>query len=1037
MKNKLKILLPIFLCFVVIISTITPVGDSLGQSLNSNEASNSIVNFTKVNYRSVSGDGHAFKSTDGGENMVTFKRNYSSVNTWSGGALQLKTDNNEYYKLKPSTAYNVKFDYCVESYKEAADAEFKDLSIMVSASKTDEGTWTNARSVSSRDLDTVTAAHKGEQNTDSNVKASTTGEYAAVGARVPYNAGGYGCDGTTHNWKTVSTMFTTKDTFTTASGTYDILTLAVVSHKTDAGDVQISFKNLSIAEVDLSTSMTKLNATNIGGSMSKSVDKSGSNIVTFSRNYSSVNTWSGGALQLKTDNNEYYKLKPSTAYNVKFDYCVESYKEAADAEFKDLSIMVSASKTDEGTWTNARSVSSRDLDTVTAAHKGEQNTDSNIKASTTGEYAAVGARVPYNAGGYGCDGTTHNWKTVSAMFTTKDTFATASGTYDILTLAVVSHKTDAGDVQVSFKDFSIELIDLSKINNQLLVNNLPDGDNKNGTIARSVDKSGDNVVTFSLNYPSENTWTGGALQLKYDNGDLCKLEPAKQYSISFDYCVDSYLEAADAQYKDLSIMVAASKEGETGWWNARSVTARDLDQITIAHRANEAATSGDYAAIGARVPYNAGGYGCDGTTHNWKTVSVKFITKDTLTTASGTYDVLTLAMVSNKTAAGDFKVSFKNLSFVNLSDQSSDEPVPPDEDPTHDPIYFYNAIPTGMVTYKYGQTTEDDYLQINRNSADNVTGFQLKKDKNTFYELEQYKGYRVSFSYKVDNYAQYRDYGNMYIVVGGSVDGETAWWEVRNVINNAREAISSSVRDKNKYPGVVISAETSDWVDAEVSFDIYNPVTNIVDDSKVYDNLTFLVLSGEPNGIEKVKTTVQFKNFKVEEVQLDNGNRTFVFDTMGGKDITSLYSNIRDFENLVLPIPSKDGSRFRGWYLNNSCTTLFNIDNFTADDSGNIYLYAGWQQLETGLNFLFNTVKKPHYYYEDLEENFSDYDEEDIVNNAKKIIKKRKKLVRVDSGDGSDEFPTTLVVILSIFGTLVIAGGITSFIIIRKKRSKI
>ena len=300
MKNKLKILLPIFLCFVVIISTITPVGASLGQSLNSNEASNSIVNFTKVNYRSVSGDGHAFKSTDGGENMVTFKRNYSSVNTWSGGALQLKTDNNEYYKLKPSTAYNVKFDYCVESYKEAADAEFKDLSIMVSASKTDEGTWINARSVSSRDLDAVTAAHKGEQNTDSNVKASTTGEYAAVGARVPYNAGGYGCDGTTHNWKTVSTMFTTKDTFTTASGTYDILTLAVVSHKTDAGDVQISFKNLSIAEVDLSTSMTKLNATNIGGSMSKSVDKSGSNIVTFSRNYSSVNTWSGGALQLLT-----------------------------------------------------------------------------------------------------------------------------------------------------------------------------------------------------------------------------------------------------------------------------------------------------------------------------------------------------------------------------------------------------------------------------------------------------------------------------------------------------------------------------------------------------------------------------------------------------------------------------------------------------------------------------------------------------------------------------------------------------------------
>ena len=69
------------------------------------------ASFTKLNRRSVSGDSHTTVVDENGEKVLKFKRNYASVNTWSGGGIQLKTDDNQYYRLNPSTTYRVKFDY--------------------------------------------------------------------------------------------------------------------------------------------------------------------------------------------------------------------------------------------------------------------------------------------------------------------------------------------------------------------------------------------------------------------------------------------------------------------------------------------------------------------------------------------------------------------------------------------------------------------------------------------------------------------------------------------------------------------------------------------------------------------------------------------------------------------------------------------------------------------------------------------------------------------------------------------------------------
>lgn len=182
------------------------------------ESSSTVMptSFTKLNRSSVSGDSHTTVADENGEKVLKFKRNYASVNTWSGGGIQLKTDDNQYYRLNPLTTYRVKFDYRVDAYSEADDAEFKDLSIMVGVSKQGEGTFTSVRSVTSRDLDGVTVAHKANET-------PTKNEYAAVGARLKK-------DDIDNNWHSVTAEFTTRSSLTTSSGTYDILTLSVISH---------------------------------------------------------------------------------------------------------------------------------------------------------------------------------------------------------------------------------------------------------------------------------------------------------------------------------------------------------------------------------------------------------------------------------------------------------------------------------------------------------------------------------------------------------------------------------------------------------------------------------------------------------------------------------------------------------------------------------------------------------------------------------------------------------------------------------------
>ena len=776
----------------------------------------------------------------------------------------------------------------------------------------------------------------------------------------------------------------------------------------------MELSNLSLVTKADSTNLvefTKCKYRSLSGDSHISVKKVGEDeVLTFSRNYAAANTWSGGGIQLRTDDGEYYKLKPSTSYQVKFDYRVESYSEASDAEFKDLSLMVAVSKNDEGTFTNARSVTSRDLDAVTFAHKANE-------PATKGDYAAVGARIK-------AEEVDNNWHSVTAVFTTKETLELPSGTYDNLTLSIISNKTNAGDIKVSFKNIFAEKLNLSISFNELKHHSLS-GDDYLSVVQEGTDK----ILTFNRNYTDEEAnelWAGDGIQLKTDNNEFYKLKPLSTYRIKFDYRVESYNEADDAQFKDLSLMVAVSKNDEDFFTNARSVTARDLDAVTFAHKANEPATSGDYAAVGAKIKAGE-------VDSAWHSVTAEFTTKETLTTGSGTYDNLTLSIISNKIKAGNMKISFKKISVEVLNEPE------PDIEPTHDPIYFFNAITAGAVKYKYGATEQEDYIELSKNSSDNAMAFQYKTDKDTFYKVKQYIGYRVSFSYRVPDYTEYRNNGKMYITIGGTMNGETAWWETRNIISNDRGQMSVSIKDGKKYPGIEVSGHINDWKQANVTFDIYNSIANIKDPNKVYENLTFLILSGDPNGSGRSKTTVQIKDIKISQVELDNGERTIEFVTNGGKKVDPMNVNVMDFENMVLPTTTRDKFIFTGWYFDELCTKPFNIDDCVADATGRIVLYAGWKALETGLNFQFTTVKKAQTIYETVsDDTYSNSKEDDNKGSGTtKVIKKRKKLIRTINGDSDGFSVAKVIVLISVIAVFVIAGGLTLFFVIKKKKFRI
>ena len=486
--------------------------------------------------------------------------------------------------------------------------------------------------------------------------------------------------------------------------------------------------------------------------------------------------------------------------------------------------------------------------------------------------------------------------------------------------------------------------------------------------ATVADENGEKVLKFKRNYSSATTPAGGGIQLKTDDNQFYKLNTSTAYRVKFDYRVDAYSEADDAQFKDLSIMVGVSQQHEGYYPNIRSVTARDLDTVTAAHRANETATQGRYAAVGARIKK-------DETDSNWHSVTAEFTTRDSLTTVSGTYNILTLAIFSNKVNAGDIAVSFKNVSVETISLPNAPEPTPP----THDPIYFYRAISSG-ISYDSAENSANDSILLSKDSTANNMAFQLKKDADTYYKIAPNTSYRVIFKYKVDDFAP-TDNSKLIIAIGGSKDSETGFWEVRNVTAANKDQMGVGIANGIKYPGVAIKTTTDDWQTAEINFKTHTSITNIINDSIVYDNLSFIVLSGNN------KTTVRLKDFTVEENPADNGKRTIEFITNSDIEIDPVTVNVSDLANVVLPTPTKPGFSFKGWYSDSTCTKLFNASELEIDSFGKFYAYAGWIGVEQYITDFENTG----YYYNGNTRNGCAYYRYDFItdpdNSDNKVMK--------------------------------------------------
>ena len=477
--------------------------------------------FKELKYRSLSKNTHLSVGTEGTDKILTFNRKYTdeelSKIPWAGGGIQLRTDDGEYYKLKPSTSYQVKFDYRVESYSEASDKEFKDLSLMVAVSEDEEGTFTNARSVTARDLDAVTFAHKANE-------PATSGDYAAVGAKIKAGE-------VDNNWHSVTAEFTTKETLTTTSGTFDNLTLSIISNKPNAGDIKVSFKNISIAPDDSkhidsvsSTGSNKANKANDTGDWNRTM-------YTYS-GYSVNDPYAYGFFELKNNSNV-YTLQSSNTYRVRLSYKIDDCTLANNDKIR-IALMAYSGQN----WTGTiKDVSTGTKNTVTSLSDLFTAIDKNDENSKL---------IPQITATAVSDG----WKDFDMEFTTKESLQYGTGanayTADKLGIMVfagdLKGSTSKTGTKVSFKNISVENV-TEKDDNAIIAT--PSADGKNVTFAFNTYNNKDGKVYWKGNCcaVSETGFYIGTAAGNFkgtDNMmDIYITEPAKFESPNANYLVNT------------------------------------------------------------------------------------------------------------------------------------------------------------------------------------------------------------------------------------------------------------------------------------------------------------------------------------------------------------------------------------------------------------------------------------------------------------------------------------------------------------------
>ena len=81
----------------------------------------------------------------------------------------------------------------------------------------------------------------------------------------------------------------------------------------------------------------------------------------------------------------------------------------------------------------------------------------------------------------------------------------------------------------------------------------------------------------------------------------------------------------------------------------------------------------------------------------------------------------------------------------------------------------------------------------------------------------------------------------------------------------------------------------------------------------------------------------------VVAIEMRNPGFTITFDSKGGTDVVSQEKMYGDHVDLPEP-PTRDGYVFTGWYAEETCVNVWDMENYIVND--NLTLYAGWEKAE-------------------------------------------------------------------------------------------
>ena len=81
----------------------------------------------------------------------------------------------------------------------------------------------------------------------------------------------------------------------------------------------------------------------------------------------------------------------------------------------------------------------------------------------------------------------------------------------------------------------------------------------------------------------------------------------------------------------------------------------------------------------------------------------------------------------------------------------------------------------------------------------------------------------------------------------------------------------------------------------------------------------------------------------VVAIEMRNPGFTITFDSKGGTDVPAQNQMYGELLEVPEP-PTREGYEFTGWYADQSCDILWNLEERTIETD--MTLYAGWEKLE-------------------------------------------------------------------------------------------